>query len=449
MRLPLLYKLGLHQPWSIDPTYASTYMPLLARLLKGEMPAADSDHSADRLRNRTYFITPSADHDDWDDDWDDDEDQENIDLNEAPKGSIAVMRLSGVVVKNSQWCGPRGTLDYAEDLKLIDNDDNYIGTIFKIESGGGEAYAVHYLTRVMANLKKPVVILAGNIIASAAYFIGSYADEIIADHPRSIVGSIGTMLSMQNIQPALEKLGVEFHEIYATDSTLKNKDYNDALEGKYDKIRTEFLDPINNDFIAEVKEQRPMIADNKAIFQGETFLANVALDLKMIDHIGDMELAIQRVQALSNSSNNPKSNMKFTNVAALAGVENATEAQLEQANADLTAAGITNVTLVPDSLVSEAEQVTTERDNLQNQVNSLTTERGTASASLATAQTDLETAQARVTELEAENKRLGSEPGAEHNQSVGKDEPAGTSDDEEYEKLAANMAHNRKADSIF
>lgn len=445
MAVPIFTRLGLNEPWAINQEYALSYLPLLAQLLKGEKPLMENDNSAIRLENKSFFISPKN----YDDDDDDETEWENqnTDLDNAPKGSIAVMRLNGLVVKHSQFCGPRGTLDYAEDVKRIDQDENFIGSIFKIESGGGQAYAIRYLTQVMANRKKPIVVLAGNVLASAAYFIAAYADEIIVDHPRSIIGSIGTMTSIQNIQPALEKVGIEFHEIFASKSILKNKTTRDALAGNYAPYREKYLDPLNEDFISEVKQQRPDIVANETIFQGETFLANTALDLKMIDHLGDMDLAIDRVRILSNESkNNQKTNMKFNNVVALVGVQNATQEQLDQANADLTAEGITNYTIVPESLITESANVTAERDQLTTQLADANTARTTAESNLATANTSLATANARITELEAE---VAAAPGATHKPAKGKDEVIQSDEDAEYQALMDALPHNQKADRML
>src|SRR3546814_17883350 len=126
------------------------------------------------------------------------------------------MRLRGPVMKHSQFCGPRGTVDYARELLSLESDPNVIGTVFYIESGGGQSYAVKPLTDVMQRIKKPLVVLGGSVVASAAYYIAAFAREIVVEHPRSVIGTIGTMLAYQDIQTALEKLGVAFQDIYAT-----------------------------------------------------------------------------------------------------------------------------------------------------------------------------------------------------------------------------------------
>ena len=84
--------------------------------------------------------------------------------------------------------------------------------------------------------------------------------------------------------------------------------------------------------------------------------------------------------------------MKFEKITALAGKTDATQEELDAANAELTEAGITGHTIVSESLITEAANVTTERD-------ALNAEKTTLTASLATAN-------AKVTSLTAENSTM-------------------------------------------
>lgn len=440
--------LGLHEPWAIAPDYAQSFLPVLAQMLKGEKIDVEIENAESRLKSKSYFIKADADGFET-------EDIETT-LDEAPAGAIAILNMNGPIMKHSQFCGPKGTLELAAELKSIYANPNFIAAIIKTESGGGQAFAVKPLTDMLAKRNKPVLIMAGNLLCSAAYYIAAFADEIICDHPRSIIGCIGTMQSMVNTRPALEKMGVVFQDHYATQSILKNKTFNDALNGDAKKLKADLLDPLAQDFIDDVKAEREGISTNTTIFQGETFMAVVAKELGMVDHIGDMDFCISRARELSKNYQAPQNqnlNMKLLKVEALAGVENPTEEQLNEANAELTTAGITNVTLVPESMINEAAAVTTERDGLKETNATLTadlatatTAKETAEASLVTANASLETANAKITALEA---KIAAGPGAVHNKSAdGKDAAADTSGEDDIEAILAAMPHNQAADKI-
>jgi len=440
--------LGLHEPWAIAPDYAQTHLPLLAQLLRGESSFSQVDHAAERLKSKSYIVKSDLDDDEYEEDFESTPD-------DAPAGAIAVLNLKGPIVKNSQYCGPRGTVEIAAELKKIYANPNFIGAVIDLDSGGGQAYAVKPLTDVLEERNKPVVILAGNLLCSAGYYIAAYGDEIVCDHPRSIIGCIGVMQSMVNTKPALEKLGVEFHDVYATQSPLKNKTFADALSGDYAKLKSDLLDPLAEDFHNDVKAQRPGISNDKTIFQGETFLASKALDLGMIDHLGNKDFAISRVKALSKNYKAPKaqnqnSNMKnFLNVAALATLAAApTTEQLDLANADLTVAGITKATLVSEDFITEAANTATELEEVKT---SLQTE--TAAKTQATNDHAAEiVAHNKTKEALAEAlSKVGKGPGATHKpgaSSETNDVPPAAEEEDDTEALLAAMPHNQAADKI-
>jgi len=435
--------LGLHEPWAVHPEYAYTYLPLLAALLRGETPQFDGiENSEKRSLSRSYFVSS------FDDD-DEEAPEQNSNLEEAPEGAIAVLSLNGMVMKYSQFCGPRGTLDLAAELKRIDSNPNFIGTVFKMESGGGQSYAQKPITDVMDKLKKPVVLLGGNIVASAALGIGVHAKEIVVDHPRSIIGSIGTFVPLQNIIPALEKLGVQFHDVYATKSTLKNNTHREALKGNYKPMRQNWIDPMNQDFIDDVAANRLNLSADERIFKGETFLATEAKELGLIDHLGDFEFAKSRVKDLSKNKTTivkPESNMKIDNIKALAGIEVPTAEQMDLANAELTAAGITHVSLVSETILSEAASVSADRDALQTANSNLNTQLKDANTAKSEIEGKLATANTTIADLQSKVEAFGKNAGAINSQSRGKDLNA---DEDTSGDNIDDLPHNQYANEFL
>jgi protease-4 len=265
------------------------------------------------------------------------------------------------------------------------NDTNCIGGVFEIESGGGEFYAVKPLSDAMKYFKskKPLIVLGGDFLCSAAYYLAIYADEVWSNHPKAIIGSIGTMISFADVRPYFEKQGVVFHEIYATASSLKNKTTSEAYKGNYKPIIDKMLDPVNNDFIDDVKALRgKALNSNKAILQGETFFGTVALSLGMVDAQGDLKGAVSRVRELAakpkQSISTQQSNMKYPKLTALLtaleGGATATQEELDVVNAELAEGGITAIGIFPESLTTEAAQATVDLATQTAEVTRLTTE---------------------------------------------------------------------------
>jgi protease-4 len=108
------------------------------------------------------------------------------------------------------------------------------------------------------------------------------------------------MMMVEDLQPALEQMGVKFHEVYATLSADKNADFNQVLDGKYDGYRKNVLDVINNKFLASIRNNRPSV--DESTFSGRIFFAPQAIELGLIDEIGSFEKSIEVAFSLGNST---------------------------------------------------------------------------------------------------------------------------------------------------
>jgi signal peptide peptidase SppA len=431
----------LQQPLCVSPEYVQALLPVVSSILNGT--ETKLDFSEERKTMIPVMQSPNGAVSSWE-------------INKAPAGSVLIVRLKGPVLKDSQLCGPVGTVELANQINEAKGNSNIIGAVIRVESGGGAMYAVKPLADSIKIFRqeKPIITLGEDILASAAYYIASYCNEIMVDNTKSMIGSIGTMISFQDIQPALEKLGVNFHDIYATESTAKNKDFKEALAGNYNSIIKKRLDPINQDFIADVKSNREGLisTSEKLIFQGETWFASVAKELGMIDSLGSIADAVERIRFLSENptpKSTQKTNMKFTNLTALAGVENPTTEQIDLANTDLTAAGITGVTVVAESFITDAAQATTDLASANATVVAITGERDTAVTSLATATASITSKDGEISTLKAQVAAFGANAGTNHVAQVPPGEEQANAADTDYDAIMDSLPHNQKADKMF
>jgi protease-4 len=183
------------------------------------------------------------------------------------------------------------------------------------------------------------------------------------------------MLSFADMQPYYEAQGVVFHEIYATKSTDKNKDINEVIDGKYDNYIKNTLDPINEQFHASVKSNRPDL--KKEVLTGKLYFANDAIGMGLIDEIGSMDYAIEEASRIANEQNiNSKTNtidMKikmnaaWVAIASFFGFDSAkenelTEESIEKLNGELQSRGDKITQLETDLQAANAAKVTAEQN---------------------------------------------------------------------------------------
>lgn len=196
---------------------------------------------------------------------------------------VGILEISGMIMPESEICAEvAGTKDLAETLKEMIADPNVKSIVFKMNSGGGDSYAPHFLTEVMDNSPKRIDALVYTVCASAAYKIAVHCDSIYAHHESSQIGSIGTMLSIIDDRAALESEGIKEIDIYAPQSVNKNLEYKAFLLGDFSLIEKR-LEKAANFFIQEVQKNRPQILETA--LDGLVFYAKDAQKQGLIDGI--------------------------------------------------------------------------------------------------------------------------------------------------------------------
>ena len=101
----------------------------------------------------------------------------------------------------------------------------------------------------------------GGMACSACYAILSSCEEIYAESEMSMVGSCGTMVQFEGRAANTESEdGEKYVRLYATKSVKKNQDIEEALNNNnYTLIINNLLDPINERFLSQVENSRPIL----------------------------------------------------------------------------------------------------------------------------------------------------------------------------------------------
>ena len=226
---------------------------------------------------------------------------------DGKKNMVAVIPLRGTIIKYGTMCS-YGADEIAAAIDEAAANKKVIGIVLDIDSGGGAVDAVAPLVDAIRRTKamgKPVV-ASCDLCASAAYWTACECDEIMADNNiSSEFGSIGVMMSFPDYAKYYEKEGIKIHTIYSNLSTYKNAPFEAAKLGKYDDIKTEELDPLARKFQANVRAKRVGKLNEKieGILSGKVFYAEDALKHGLIDSIGTLDRAVERVRELAAEAN--------------------------------------------------------------------------------------------------------------------------------------------------
>jgi signal peptide peptidase SppA len=384
--------------WMIDNEYVANYLPLVTNYLKGEsVPVqlssqSGSAHEELSDRNSLYLITPKNGA------YKISEYGERVKPENAPENSIAVIEINGVITKYDQECGPAGMATKANLLKRCYQNSNITSIVLKIDSGGGEGYGMMLLNETISEKNKPVYAFVDDFAASAAYGIASACDKIFCNSAMAMVGSIGTYSTIVDFKGYYEKHGIKLHEIYASASSEKNKDFIEALNGNYEPLRAR-INQFNDHFLSLVSKGRGELlkSDSKVWGTGKVFKANEAMKIGLIDEISSFDNMISEIG--NNFSTNNKHSVQM-------------KKQPLKVNAVLK---VDQLESTDDGVFLNEDQihsVDAELDRQGTEIQNLTSQNTSVTEQLQTANTTIEQRDAQIVQLNDQIKNLKAGAGA-------------------------------------
>ena len=202
-----------------------------------------------------------------------------------------------------------GTRTLESIVSELQNNENVDGIVFRVNTPGGEALGNESLSRAIKKSKKPTVTYF-DMMASAGVFAFQGADEVYGSERNALWGSIGTYISLANDKEFWSSMGVEWMDIYASQSTEKNKPFREAIDNGNQQPMVEFLDSLNKNFISEVKNSSPNLKDDGLVFKGKLYTASEARKMGAIDGINSLDYAIERARYLSRNPDKRKGKNK-------------------------------------------------------------------------------------------------------------------------------------------
>lgn len=201
----------------------------------------------------------------------------------ATSGAIARVHIDGLI---------RSDADRVEALERLENS-KAVAVVVHINSPGGTTAGSEQLYDALMRLKakKPLVVVVEGLAASGGYITAIAADHIVAQQT-SLVGSIGVLFQFPNFTDLMKTVGVKVEEVKS--SPLKAAP--NGFEPTSPEARAA-LDSLVKDsyawFRGLVKERRGMDdALLEKVADGRVFTGHQAVDLKLIDELGDEKAAV-------------------------------------------------------------------------------------------------------------------------------------------------------------
>ena len=200
---------------------------------------------------------------------------------------IGVVDLDGVILSPQPVVG---------ELKKFADDSSIKAIILHVNSPGGGVAASEEIyrevKRIRAEKKKKIIVSIETVGgASGAFYVAAASDKIYADQG-SVVGSIGVIAEWMNYGDLLKWAKLK-------NVVIKTGEFKDTGNPARDLTPAEqaymqaLIDNMFGQFVKAVADGRGMKYDDvKAIANGKVWTGQQALDMKLIDNVGDFETVV-------------------------------------------------------------------------------------------------------------------------------------------------------------
>ncbi len=207
---------------------------------------------------------------------------------------IGIVDIKGVITT------PEKVLDA---MKQFRENNQVKAVVLRIDSPGGAVGASQEIFQEARRLDhlKPVIASLGNTAASGGYYSAAGARYIVAN-PGTVTGSIGVIMKLPNVEKLLEKLGIKTTVIKS--GRLKDlASITRDLSPEERAVLKSVMDDIHGQFMKDVADSRKLSLEKvTSLADGRIFSGHQALELKLVDELGNFSVALDKAAELGKIS---------------------------------------------------------------------------------------------------------------------------------------------------
>lgn len=223
---------------------------------------------------------------------------------------IGILTASGNILPGTGSVGRIGADDLIKRIRKARQDHRIKAIVLRINTGGGSAFASELIRQELVQAKKDgkvVVVSMGAMAASGGYWLAADADAIVAA-PTTLTGSIGIFGAVPTVEKTLEKIGIHSDGVGTTDIAHFGNPATAMSLAEASALQMD-VEQGYKQFVTIVAQGRKMkTPEVEQIAEGRVWDGATALQLGLVDTLGDLETAIAEAARLANV---PKENGYF------------------------------------------------------------------------------------------------------------------------------------------
>jgi protease-4 len=215
---------------------------------------------------------------------------------------IAIVHAQGMIHSGKSGTDPMmgmtmGAISVIKDLRAVLDDEDIVGVIFRVDSGGGSALASDAIGRWLKQVEKekPVVVCMADVAASGGYMVSHRIRPIVVSG-NTITGSIGSITGKFNMRGFYDKIGMTFDFVTKGPHALINSDYYDWTEEEAEMVAENHWRGFN-DWVEDIAMHRDMTFEEvDSVARGRVWTGRQALENNLIDKLGGYDAAIDIIK---------------------------------------------------------------------------------------------------------------------------------------------------------
>ncbi len=281
-RIDRILKAAEGTPWALAPGKMAILAEILAaKADAGQIPTASDISAIDaRVRGNSKIATG---------------------------GAVAVLPMFGTMSRRMGMLGAMsGGLSvetFSQQFAELVSDDSISAIVIDVDSPGGSVYGIEELSQQIFDARskgKRIVAVANQLMASAAYYVASAADEL-AVSPSGEVGSLGVFSIHFDWSEAMADEGIKVTIIKAGDRKAEGNPYEALGEEAADHMQS-MVDAYYSQFVAAVARNRGVSVAHveEKYGQGLTFDSARALERGMVDRIATLDEVLSELTGQAN-----------------------------------------------------------------------------------------------------------------------------------------------------
>lgn len=229
----------------------------------------------------------------------------------AKKEAVGWVSVRGGIYQGENSSQPwgKGSPSVVRRLRNLAEKKEVKAIVLDINSPGGSVGAVQeihsQIKRIREEKKKPIVALMGDVAASGGYYIAAPCNLIVA-HPGTLLGSIGVILHVSNIEGLFGKIGVKSEVVKSgkmkdigSMTRPMTKEERDLLQALIDDSYAQFLQAVSEGRGIPLERLKPL-AD------GRIFTGTQAKENRLVDELGDSTRALELAAKLGGIAGKPE-----------------------------------------------------------------------------------------------------------------------------------------------